>query len=197
MIRKVHSAPASISSGSSNGLSPLRRRSAPRPATPQVRRSFELSSRAVACACRIKVVTASCCNAGAAIFHGLLLAPGGAVSAPLPRWGARRMELVGSSTEIGYGVEGTFPCSFTAQTENGAKSWAAYLANALNAGSGWAMAACGPWQHVGHGSVWPMTACGPQQRAAHGSSWPSANAKGRAGSAGGTGRSYCRIGGCL
>ena len=70
---------------------------------------------------------------GATVFHGLILALGAAVSVPLPRWGSRRIELVGSSTEIGYGVDGTFPCSFTAQTENGAESWAAYLAAALNA----------------------------------------------------------------
>ncbi|HEY8079436.1 MAG TPA: SGNH/GDSL hydrolase family protein [Labilithrix sp.] len=57
---------------------------------------------------------------------GMLLPP------PIPN--ARRIELIGDSAMLGYGIEGNGPnCSFSAATENEHKAYPALVANALAA----------------------------------------------------------------
>lgn len=62
-------------------------------------------------------------------FGGMTVA-GTVTPATLP---ARRIEFIGDSITVGYGVEGASPCSNSAALENNEKTYAALTANALNA----------------------------------------------------------------
>jgi lysophospholipase L1-like esterase len=68
---------------------------------------------------------------GETTFNGFDLAPNAYLpSAPAS---TRRLEVIGDSISAGYGNEGTFPCEFSASTENHYLSYAAIAARRLQA----------------------------------------------------------------
>ncbi|KAK7949046.1 uncharacterized protein PG986_009932 [Apiospora aurea] len=52
---------------------------------------------------------------------------------PLPAAPARRIELIGDSITVGYGLEGVFPCTNTADKEGATKTYGALTARNLSA----------------------------------------------------------------
>ncbi|KAK8086240.1 SGNH hydrolase-type esterase domain-containing protein [Apiospora phragmitis] len=68
------------------------------------------------------------------LFLGEPTAPdGGALSPPLEAAPARRIELIGDSITVGYGLEGVFPCTNTADKEGATKTYGALTARNLSA----------------------------------------------------------------
>jgi lysophospholipase L1-like esterase len=66
---------------------------------------------------------------GSLRFNGIS-AKGGVTRAPLP---TKRIEFIGDSITIGYGVEGTSPCTNSSVTENATATYAALTAEAVGA----------------------------------------------------------------
>ena len=70
---------------------------------------------------------------GRAVFQGFVLDRGGMLASPAPR-PERRIEAIGNSITCGYGVEGTSAsCTFSPETEDASKSYAALAVSALGA----------------------------------------------------------------
>jgi len=63
-------------------------------------------------------------------FNGFDVAASAYLPATLP---TRRLEVIGDSISAGYGNEGTYPCTFSAATENHYLSYEALAARAVNA----------------------------------------------------------------
>jgi len=66
-------------------------------------------------------------NFGAQDFYGVSLDSGKWLQ-PNPPPSSRRLEFLGDSISCGYGDEGVFPCSFSAQTENSYVTYGAKIA---------------------------------------------------------------------
>jgi len=69
---------------------------------------------------------------GVQVFHNVILDSNKWVqpSTPFP---ARKLEFIGDSITCGYGDEGTYPCSFSAETENNLKGYSALVGTHFNA----------------------------------------------------------------
>jgi lysophospholipase L1-like esterase len=67
---------------------------------------------------------------GSVTFGGLTLSGGKAASFTPP---SRRIEFIGDSITVGYGIEGNAPCTNNARMENVAKSWAYLTGQSLQA----------------------------------------------------------------
>ncbi|CEN62320.1 Putative Glycoside hydrolase family 61 protein [Aspergillus calidoustus] len=65
-----------------------------------------------------------------AITIGTVTTDGSLISAPAP---ARKIEIIGDSITVGYGLDGVNPCTNTAALENNPKTYAALAAKAVSA----------------------------------------------------------------
>ena len=65
------------------------------------------------------------------IFLGNITTDGRLAATPPPP--TRQIEIIGDSITVGYGLDGTLPCSNTAELENNPKTYGAVAANALGA----------------------------------------------------------------
>ena len=68
---------------------------------------------------------------GETTFNGFDVAPSAYLPGDAPA--ARRLEVIGDSISAGYGIEGVFPCQFSATTENHYLSYGALAARAVQA----------------------------------------------------------------
>lgn len=71
---------------------------------------------------------------GVVSLFGIVLSPGGSLQPAQPNFNeSRRIEFIGDSITCGFGDLGTFPCNFSASTEDVSHSYAELIARELDA----------------------------------------------------------------